>query len=220
MELYDRSNESFDLSFFFSDTFLNQFLVKSDNLKFQDGSIGRLAPQVCKTLSVPSTIGTKDSKTKVTATANPCDRNGNALDRAKPVNDQAESSVKVSMMKAQFKFSAGVFVSGTNECGATAMKSTTVNAKANDMIEYCFRVENTGTLPISTVISDEVKNFDLAPEDIVQPGQVSFVSTSVPVIGPMKLAFSCTAYPAIDGVVLDYVQPKVETTKLEIKQAP
>jgi hypothetical protein len=91
---------------------LNQFLVKSENLDFQDGSIGRLAPQVCKTLSVPSAMGIKDSKTKVTVTANRCDRSGNALSRSKPVSANDESTIEISKMKARFKFSAGVFIPG------------------------------------------------------------------------------------------------------------
>jgi hypothetical protein len=100
------------------------------------------------------------------------------------------------------------------------MKSTTVNAKANDMITCCFRAENTGTLPISPTILDTDKNFELSFEEIVQPGQVSCAFIEAPVIGSIKPTFSAMARPAIDGTVLEHVQPQVETARLEVKQVP
>jgi hypothetical protein len=123
-------------------------------------------------------------------------------------------------MKAQFKFSAGVYVSGTRECNAAAMKSTTVSVKANTMVTYCFRVENVGTLPMSSVISDADKNFELAFAGIVQPGQVSFASIDVPVLASMKPTFSASSRPAIDGTVLEHVQPTVVTMRLDVKRLP
>lgn len=85
-----------------SDTFLDQFLIRNDGLNFEDaGSIGRLAPRSCMTVSLPSTIGLEDSKNQVTVTARPIDENGNALAyHAQLVTANAESTIKVRKMKA------------------------------------------------------------------------------------------------------------------------
>jgi hypothetical protein len=85
------------------------------------------------------------------------------------------------------------------------------------MITYCFLIENTGTLPMYPVISDADKNFELKLDEIMQLGQISFVSREVPVSNSMKLTFATTAYPAIDGEIRFDVQPRVETAKIEVK---